>query len=181
MREPLIDWLPLSAGEPMSPKVNARATVTVKEMLRCADPSLTVTVIVAVPVELFTGVTVTVRFAPLPPNTMLFVGTRAVLDELRDSVSFDAEVWPSPMVKVMAPELPFAAMVRFEILLIVGAVFVPDDEPTVTTKLSEPLSEPSLARTVTVAVPVRPACGVKLSVREPPLPPSVRRLLGRSV
>lgn len=44
-------------------------------------PSLTVSVRVAVPVCMNAGVTVTVRFAPLPPMTMLLSGTSWVLED----------------------------------------------------------------------------------------------------
>ena len=45
-------------------------------------PSLTVSVMVAVPVCPAAGVIVTVRLAPVPPNTMLALGTRVRFDEL---------------------------------------------------------------------------------------------------
>ena len=45
------------------------------------DPSLTVTVMLAVPFWLAAGVTVTVRLAPLPPNTMFPLGTSVGLFE----------------------------------------------------------------------------------------------------
>src|SRR5437879_1332219 len=46
-------------------------------------PSLTVTVMVDVPVWLSAGVTVTVRFAPEPPKTMLATGIKVGLEEVR--------------------------------------------------------------------------------------------------
>ena len=49
----------------------AGVTVSTNVSLAVSSPSLTVTVIVAVPDWLAAGVTVTVRFAPLPPNTTL--------------------------------------------------------------------------------------------------------------
>ena len=54
--------------------------VTVSRNVSTAAPlsaSVTVTVIVAVPNWFASGVTVTVRFAPLPPNTMFALGTSA--------------------------------------------------------------------------------------------------------
>src|SRR5438876_8844851 len=51
-------------------------TVSTKLSLALRLPSLTVTVMVAVPVWLRAGVTVTVRWAPEPPKTMLATGTR---------------------------------------------------------------------------------------------------------
>ena len=53
-----------------------------------ADPSLTVTVIVVVPVCPAAGVSVTVRLAPLPPKTMFAFGTSAGLVELPLTVRF---------------------------------------------------------------------------------------------
>ena len=55
-------------------------TVRTKLVAAVAWLSLTVTVIVAVPLWFAAGVTVTVRFAPVPPKTMLATGTRVVLD-----------------------------------------------------------------------------------------------------
>ena len=63
----------------MSLMVGAEFTVRTKVSLVLSDPSLTVTVMVAVPLWLLAGVTVTVRFAPLPPKTMFEVGTKVVL------------------------------------------------------------------------------------------------------
>src|SRR6185437_6422701 len=51
-------------------------TVNVKALFAVLVPSLTVTVIVAVPDLPDAGVTVTVRLAPEPPKTMFAVGTR---------------------------------------------------------------------------------------------------------
>ena len=53
-----------------------------KRVARGVRPSLTVIVIVELPVCPAAGVTVTVRLAPLPPNTMLATGTSAELEEL---------------------------------------------------------------------------------------------------
>ena len=58
--------------------------------------------IVAVPVWLLAGVTVTVRFAPLPPNVMFAFGTSVVLLELPLSVRLLAAVSASPIVKAIA-------------------------------------------------------------------------------
>ena len=63
----------------MSLMVGAEFTVRTKVSLVLNEPSLTVTVIVAVPLWPLAGVTVTVRLAPLPPKTMLAFGTRVVL------------------------------------------------------------------------------------------------------
>src|SRR5436189_18377 len=77
-------------------------TVNVNALLVVFVPSLTVRVIVAVPVLPDAEVTVTVRFAPLPPSTMLAVGTRVVEEEALVSVRFAAAVSASPMVNGIA-------------------------------------------------------------------------------
>ena len=61
--------------------VVGRVIVRLKPVLPLEVPSLTVTVIVAVPVCPTAGVTVTVRFAPLPPKTMLAGGTNPVVTD----------------------------------------------------------------------------------------------------
>ena len=78
-------------------------TVTAKLLFVLALPSLTVTVMVAVPTCAATGVTVTVRLAPLPPKTMLAFGTKVGLDEFPLSVRMVSAVSASPTVNAMAP------------------------------------------------------------------------------
>ena len=56
-------------------------TVTKKLSLALFTPSLTVTVMVAVPIWPGADVTVTVRFAPAPPKTIFAVGMSVVLSE----------------------------------------------------------------------------------------------------
>ena len=56
-------------------------TVSRKLVLVLLGPSFTVTVIVAVPVCPAAGITVTVRLAPLPPNTIFPVGISPRLDD----------------------------------------------------------------------------------------------------
>src|SRR2546422_236380 len=56
-------------------------TASTKFVLTLYCPSLTPTVIVAVPYWLAAGLTVTVRFEPEPPNTMLLNGTSVALDD----------------------------------------------------------------------------------------------------
>src|SRR4051812_41970243 len=87
-------------------------------------PSLTVMVIVVVPVWFAAGVMVTVRLAPLPPKLMLALGTSVVLDEDPASVRLAAGVWASPTVKGIVPvPIPFKVL-RSAMLLIVGGVLV---------------------------------------------------------
>jgi hypothetical protein len=80
-------------------------TVRTKLWLALADPSLTVRVIVEVPYWPATGVTVAVRLAPLPPRTMLLLGTRVGLEESPESVRLAAGVSESPMVKLRGNEV----------------------------------------------------------------------------
>jgi len=66
---------------------------------------------VDVPVCPDAGVTVTVRFAPLPPKTMFASGTNVVFDELRVRFRLAGAVSTSPIVKLSAPVVPFTAIV----------------------------------------------------------------------
>ena len=78
-------------------------TVTVKFVAVLLGPSFTVTVIVATPVCPLAGVTVIVRFAPPPPNTILPTGTNAELDVVALNCRFPAETCASPIVKAIGP------------------------------------------------------------------------------
>ena len=59
----------------------------------CATPSLTVMIMVELPFLFAAGVMVTVRFAPVPPKTMLPTGTTTVLDDDAETVRDDAAVF----------------------------------------------------------------------------------------
>src|SRR2546422_609575 len=78
-------------------------TVTTKCVLTLYCPSLTFTVIVATPFWLAAGLTVTVRFDPDPPKTMLLVGTSVGLDEPLLNVRLPAGLSASPTVNGIAP------------------------------------------------------------------------------
>ena len=91
--------------------VDKGRTVSTKLVFVLNCPSLTLIVIVAVPVWLVAGLTVTVRFAPLPPNTMLFVGTSARFDEFALNVRLPTGVFTSPIVKLNGPVEVFTLMV----------------------------------------------------------------------
>src|SRR5881398_3647312 len=80
----------------------AAPTTRRNESLALFVPSLTVTVIVAMPVNPTPGVMVTVRLAPDPPKTMLLVGTSVGLDEPLLSVRLAAAVSTSLIVNGMA-------------------------------------------------------------------------------
>jgi hypothetical protein len=99
-------------------------TVSTKVSLAVREPSLTVTVIVALPFWLAAGVTVTVRLAPLPPKTMFPLGTNPVLEELPLSVRLPAAVSASPTVNAIAPVGVSSLVVWSAMFEIVGAVAV---------------------------------------------------------
>ena len=154
-------------------------TVKVNALLVVFVPSLTVTVIVALPVLPDAGVTVTVRFAPEPPRTMFAVGTKVVEEEDFVSVRFAAGVSASPIVNGIAavdwPDVTVCAA----IVEMVGAVF--GAAWTVTAKLLLAVSVPSPTVIVICAVPVFPAAGVTVTVRFAPLPPSTMLPFGINV
>src|SRR5213594_1427989 len=96
-------------------------TVSTNVSLAPFTPSLTPTAIVAVPVCPAAGVTVTVRLDPLPPNTMLLIGTSVSLDEPPPNVRLSTGVSASPTVNGIAP-VPVPTVANWsEISLIVGA------------------------------------------------------------
>src|SRR5438045_4484310 len=76
----------------------AAVMLSTKEVAVERPPSLTATVIVADPDWPAAGVTVTVRFAPLPPNVMLPFGTSVRFDEPPETVRADGAVSTSPTV-----------------------------------------------------------------------------------
>src|SRR5256884_9915091 len=77
--------------------VSPALTVSTNVPLALFSPSLTVTVIVAVPVCPAAGVTVTVRLDPLPPKTILFVGASVGLDDPLLNVRLPTGVSASPI------------------------------------------------------------------------------------
>ena len=84
--------------------------------------SVTTIVIVAVPVCPTSGVTVTVRDAPNPPNTMFPSWTKPWSDDVPAKVNAEAADSPSPTVKAIAVVEELAQRVWFEMLVIVGSV-----------------------------------------------------------
>jgi len=156
-------------------------TVTLKLLLAVRLPSLTVMVINAVPVWPAAGVTVTVRFAPLPPRTMFAVGTRVVEEEVFVRVRFAAEVCASPIVNGIAavawPEVTVCAPIEE----MVGAVLVGTEAWTVSVNALLVVFVPSLTETVMSAAPFRPAAGVTVTVRLDPEPPKTICEFGTSV
>src|SRR6186997_2235022 len=83
--------------------VLAGFTVNTKFVDTLSVPSLTVTVIVVVPLAPAAGVTTTLRLAPLPPKMILASGTSAVFDEVAESIRAPITVSASPIVKAIAP------------------------------------------------------------------------------
>src|SRR5213594_1906785 len=77
-------------------------TVSRKLVLVLSEPSLTSTVIVAVPFLFDAGVRVTVRLATLTPKAMFAFGTSVGLDELPLTVKLPAVVSASPIAKGIA-------------------------------------------------------------------------------
>ena len=77
-------------------------TVNTKFVEAVSVPSLTVTVIVEVPLSPATGVMTTLRFAPFPPpKVMLAFGTNVAFDEVPESVNPLGGVSASPMVNAI--------------------------------------------------------------------------------
>src|SRR4051812_6098637 len=100
-------------------------TVSRKFVPVVALPSLTETVIVAVPFWFAAGVIVRVRFAPLPPKTKFAFGTRVGLDELPFTVKLPTAVSASPTVNAIAAPGVSSLAVWLTIAEIVGGVFGP--------------------------------------------------------
>ncbi len=170
--------LPLNVSEPAavskSPTVNEIALVAVSSFVDCAamslivgasltaftvktnvsdvvnKPSLTVTVMVAEPFKFAAGVTVTVRFAPEPPNTMFAFGTNVVSLDEPLNVNEAAAVSTSPTVNEIALVAVSSFVDCATMSLMVGALFA----LTVNTNVSLAVNVPSLTVTVIVAVPV---------------------------
>src|SRR4051812_20352732 len=82
-----------------------------KFVLALYCPSLTVTVIVAVPDWFVAGVTVTVRFAPEPPKVMFADEASVGLDEALLRVKRPGAVSASPIVKLMGAVAASSLMV----------------------------------------------------------------------
>ena len=83
--------------------VLAAFTVNTKLVEAVSVPSLTVIVMVELPLRPDAGVMTALRLAPLPPKTILAIGTSAAFDEVADNVKAFGAVWTSPTVKAIAP------------------------------------------------------------------------------
>src|SRR5258706_309123 len=126
-------------------------TVRTKLELAVACPSLTVTPIVLVPLWPAAGVTVTVRFAPDPPNIILPIGDKVGLEEAALSVRLPAGVIVSPITKPIGPVELSSFRVWAGMAVMVGGVF---SWVTVRRKLVLVEAEPSLTVTVMPTDPV---------------------------
>ena len=85
-------------------------------------PSLTVTVMRALPARLARGVARIVRAPPLPPSARLPLGTRPVLPDVAVTMRLPGEVWASFTANGMSPVLLPAVMERSAMSLRVGGV-----------------------------------------------------------
>src|SRR5262245_33745428 len=81
----------------------AGLTLSAKKSVTLAGPSVTITAIVAVPNRPGTGVSVTVRFDPLPPNEIAESGTRAGFEDVALSCKLPGRTSSSWTVKGMGP------------------------------------------------------------------------------
>src|SRR5438445_140486 len=100
-------------------------TVSTKLSLEVRLPSLTVTVMVDVPVWLRAGVTVAVRLAPEPPKTMLAAGIKVGLEEAPETIRLQARDGASSTVKAIVAIDVFWLVDRSAMVEIVGRVLAP--------------------------------------------------------
>src|SRR6186713_1340578 len=143
-------------------------TVNTKFVEAVRLPSLTVIVMVEVPLWPAAGVMTTLRLAPVPPpKVMLAFGTNVTFDEVPETVNPVGCVSASPIVKAIGPVGVFSFVDCGAIAVMVGAVLA----LTVNTKFVEAVSVPSLTVTVMVEVPLSPAAGVMTTLRLAPVPP----------
>src|SRR5205809_6826862 len=103
---------------------------------------------VAVPVWLRAGVTVTVRFAPEPPKTMLATGIKAGLEDVLERIRLPAAVCASPTVKAIGAVGIFWLVDRSAMLEMVGAVLTAGSAEEIKLDLAVSVPEVSYAATV---------------------------------
>ena len=125
-------------------------TVRRKLLLALSGPSLTITVIVAVPVWFVAGVTRMVRLEPLPPKLMLATGVSVGFDDAALRVSAAAALSGSPMVNGRSAVAWFLEMVTPAMTEMAGASLT-----GVTVSRNDLLTgaRPSVTVTVTSVVP----------------------------
>src|SRR6267378_5018914 len=132
-------------------------------LLAEAEPSLTATVILALPVWPETGVMVTVREVPVPPKTIAEGLTSERLSEVPDRIRLAAGASISLMVKGSGGVLRSTAMITLANEEIVGIWFT---GATVTMNERETrllVAAPSLTMTVMIAEPKAKPTGRKVS------------------
>ena len=93
------------------PTVVTEPTVRKKFELEVKIPSVTLKVMVAVPVNPVAGVIATVRLVPLPPNMILAEGTSVVLDDVAETARMEVLSSASPTVKGIAAVAVFTVVV----------------------------------------------------------------------
>src|SRR6187551_1604885 len=144
-------------------------TVNTKLVEAVSVPSLTVTVMVEVPLSPAAGVMTRLRLAPVPPpKVMLAFGTNVAFDEVPETVNPVGCVSASPMVNAIGEVGVFSFVDCGAMAVMVGGVLA---ALTVRTKLVEAVSVPSLTVTVIVEVPLWPAAGVMTRLRLASVPP----------
>src|SRR5688572_7769990 len=133
-------------------------TVNTKLVVAVKAPSLTVMVMVLVPLSPAAGVMTTCLVAPFPPpKTMLAFGTSVTLEEVAETVRPLGCVCASPMVNAIGSVGVFSLVDCGPMAEIVGGVLT---SLTVKTKLVLAVRAPSLTVMVMVLVPLSPAAGV---------------------
>src|ERR1043165_3028209 len=133
---------------------------------------------VVVPVWPAAGVTVTVRFDPLPPKLKLFAGTNTGFAAQALNVRLPGAVFASPIVNAFGAVGTPSVVAWSARMLMVGGVLLP---PTVSRKVSLPSCVPSLTVTVMIDVPLKPAVGVTVTVRFEPKPLKTMLFTGTKV
>lgn len=144
-------------------------TVITKLVLVEALPSLTLRVMIELPYWFGAGVTVTVRWDPVPARRIFAWWTKVVLDDSAVTTSDPAAVSTSPTVKAREPVDVSSLITLLATALIVGASFT---AVTVRRNVSDAVASPLLTVTVIRLLPVWFAKGVTDTVRDPPLPPN---------
>ena len=146
---------------------NTLFTNTVNEVF-AVWPSrfVTVRVMVVVPLCPEAGVTVTVRAAPVPPRTILAVGTSVVLLEVPVTVSEVSGSSTSANTKANAPVEDPVGTVWFAMEEMVGGISTSKMKLVVAV-----LPPPSLTVRTMVVIPLFPLVGVIVTVRAAPEPP----------
>src|SRR5687768_4555343 len=155
-------------------------TVNTKLVVAVRAPSLTVMVMVLVPLSPAAGVMTTCLVAPFPPpKTMLALGTSVTSEEVVETVRPLGCVCASPIVNAIRSVGVFSLVDCGPMAEIVGGVLT---SLTVNTKLVVAVRAPSLTVMVMVLVPLSPAAGVITTCLVAPFPPPKTMLaLGTSV